>query len=139
MLTLKLKLSSPEKSLAFENCQLVNFQASSGAMGVMAGHESFLTNNVAGKIEIFDNENKCHKFFVAAGTAWVVNDNGHSNLTIISDLFESIRDFDEENLKLLIKDLDSAINSEPDDNKLIILKKHLQNANIKLNILMNEE
>ncbi len=57
MKNLKLEIVSTEKILFDGDCSMATIPSSLGEMGVMAGHEMFVTNLKQGVINIYDEKN----------------------------------------------------------------------------------
>ena len=71
---LRVEIISPAGYLFRENCYLATIPAANGQMGVMANHESVLTNLLEGKIAILDDKNNILKEFpVKSGFAEMFN------------------------------------------------------------------
>ena len=60
-MNLHIEVACPEGMLFQGNCYLAVVPASSGEIGVMDNHESFLANLKEGEIKIFDNQNNLLK------------------------------------------------------------------------------
>lgn len=60
-MNLHIEVACPEGILFRGDCHLAVVPASSGEIGVMDNHESFLANLKEGEIKIFDNQNNLIK------------------------------------------------------------------------------
>lgn len=135
MFSLNVKIVSPEKTLDFENCIIANLNTDEGKIGVMAGHESMFCPMKDGLLEINDQHDSSKNFFISNGIVKIINNDGKTNISIMTEEFSSLEELNSKEIKLAINELTSKIDSEIDLHYKLISERKLEIAHNKLKII----
>ena len=108
-------LSTPEKEFYKGDAKKVTISTASGEISVLAGHEPLMTVVESGQIVIEDKENKKEIYSAFSGVVNIENSRGKTNVIILLENSEDVRDLDEKTLQESVNRAMEANKEKPED------------------------